>query len=162
MGPAANQHYRNNLILGQSTAETVFAVETPTNYSSSDYNGFRPNPGAANSFGWNSPEFGTLVSYDALVRRQFADLASFSEATGNDTHSVLIDYSDFVNVPALNRENPWTLHDPADVDFTLTSGSAAIDAGVALPGVNDNAIGNAPDLGAYEYGAAVTVYGPRQ
>jgi hypothetical protein len=162
MGPAANQHYRNNLILGQGTAETVFAVETPTNYSSSDYNGFRPNAGAANSFGWSSPEFGTLVSYDALVRRQFADLESYSEATGNDTHSVLIDYSDFVNVPPLNRENPWTLHDPADVDFTLRRGSAAIDAGVVLPGVNDVAICNAPDLGAHEYGAAIPVYGPRK
>ena len=161
MGPAANQHYRNNLILGQGTAEKVFAVETTTNYSSSDYNGFRANPGADTSFGWRSPEYGTLVSYDDLVSREYADLAEYSEATGNDTHSILIDYDDFVNVPALDLSNPWTLHDPADVDFRLRPTSAAIDAGVALPGVNDNALGDGPDLGAYETGAPLPVYGPR-
>ena len=35
------------LILGQSTAPAIFSVTTSTPYSSSDYNGFRPNPGAA-------------------------------------------------------------------------------------------------------------------
>lgn len=161
MGPAANQHYRNNLILGQGAADEVFAVETTTNYSSSDYNGFRPNPGAERSFGWTSPEFGTLVSYDELVEREYASLAAYSEATGNDMHSVLVNYEDLMSVPALDRSNPWTLHDPADVDFRLRPNSAAIDAGVRLPGINDNANGAAPDLGAYEYGEPLPVYGPR-
>ena len=101
------------------------------------------------------------MSYDDLVERQYASLQDYSAATGNDTHSVLIGYEDFVNVPALDRSNPWILHDPAAVDFTLRPGSAAIDAGVRLPGVNDNANGSAPDLGAYEYGEPVPVYGPR-
>ena len=49
----ANRHWRNNLILGQSTAPAIFSVTTSTSYSSSDYNGFRPNPGAAYSFQWS-------------------------------------------------------------------------------------------------------------
>ena len=161
MGPAANQHYRNNLILGQGAAEKIFAVETTTNYSSSDYNGFRRNPEAATSFGWRSPDFSTLVSYDELVSREYADLEEYSEATGNDTHSILIDYDDFIDVPPLDLSNPWNLYDPADVDFRLRPESAAIDAGSALPGVNDDARGNGPDLGAYEVGAPLPVYGPR-
>ncbi len=161
MGPAANQHYRNNLILGQGAADTVFAVETTTNYSSSDYNGFRPNPGVEHSFAWTSPEFNTLVDYHNLVRRQYADLAAYRAATGNDSHSILIDYDDFVHVAPLDRSNPSTLHDPAAVDFRLRPNSAAIDAGVRLPGVNDNANGSAPDLGAYEFGEPSPVYGPR-
>src|SRR5215468_2686587 len=40
---ASNVHYRNNLILGKSDTLETFAVETNTNNSSSDYNGFRPN-----------------------------------------------------------------------------------------------------------------------
>ena len=44
-GPASNQQYRNNLILAQGAFDPVLAVTTYTNYSSSDYNGFRPNPG---------------------------------------------------------------------------------------------------------------------
>ena len=53
-GASANVHWRNNLILGQNAQPAVFSVTTNTNYSSSDYNGFRPNPGAE-SFQWNSP-----------------------------------------------------------------------------------------------------------
>src|ERR1700683_5416050 len=54
-GPASNQHYRNNLILAQGAFDPLFAVTTYTNYSSSDYNGFRPNPAKAASVEWNSP-----------------------------------------------------------------------------------------------------------
>jgi hypothetical protein len=37
-------------------------------------------------------------------------------------------------------------------DFRLVQGSAAIDNGMALPGINDGYNGAAPDLGAFEYG----------
>jgi hypothetical protein len=43
----------------------------------------------------------------------------------------------------------------------LRPGSAAIDAGVELPTITDGFTGIAPDLGAYELGAPVPVYGPR-
>jgi hypothetical protein len=33
-------------MLGENSAPTIFSVNTNTNYSCSDYNGFRPNPGA--------------------------------------------------------------------------------------------------------------------
>ena len=52
-GSSANSHWRNNLMLGQGTAPAIFSVNTSTSYSSSDYNGFRPNPGAAVAFRWN-------------------------------------------------------------------------------------------------------------
>jgi len=40
--------------------------------------------------------------------------------------------------------------DPAKGDFTLKSESPAVDAGVILPGINEDFKGNAPDLGAIE------------
>ena len=43
-GSSANAHWRNNLMLGQGTTPAIFSVNTSTSYSSSDYNGFRPNP----------------------------------------------------------------------------------------------------------------------
>ncbi|HKX31922.1 MAG TPA: right-handed parallel beta-helix repeat-containing protein [Blastocatellia bacterium] len=46
-------------------------------------------------------------------------------------------------------------------DLRLRSGSAAIDSGLALPNVNDGYSGAAPDLGAYEFGSELPVYGPR-
>ena len=51
----SNIHFRNNLILGKSETLETFAIETNTNYSSSDYNGFRPNEGAEFSFEWSTP-----------------------------------------------------------------------------------------------------------
>ena len=51
-GSSANAHWRNNLMLGQGVAPAIFNVNTITSYSSSDYNGFRPNPGAATAFQW--------------------------------------------------------------------------------------------------------------
>ena len=63
-GNPQNTHWRNNLMLGQNSNPMIFSVTTNTNYTSSDYNGFRPNPGAAVSFRWNSPPF--AVAMDPL------------------------------------------------------------------------------------------------
>jgi hypothetical protein len=46
-------------------------------------------------------------------------------------------------------------------DLRLRAGSAATDAGVVLPNVNDAFTGRAPDLGAHEYGREPPIYGPR-
>ena len=37
--------------------------------------------------------------------RQFPTLADYSEATGQDRHSVLVDYDIFVNVPRLDAQD---------------------------------------------------------
>ena len=47
------------------------------------------------------------------------------------------------------------------MDLQLAAGSAAVDKGVVLAGINDGFAGAAPDLGAYELGVAPPVYGPR-
>jgi hypothetical protein len=65
---ASNVHWRNNLFLGENSSPSIFSVNTYTNYSSSDYNGFRPNPGVANSFQWNSPPEGVAAEYPAAGR----------------------------------------------------------------------------------------------
>jgi len=174
---ASNVHYRNNLVLGKSETLETFAVETNTNYSSSDYNGFRPNEGAPFSFEWSTPPFGTLANFpgeagklpfqqqvqlEAKSRevRRFKTLKEYSVATHQDEHSVLVDFDVFVKV-APPGPDPRTLYKPADFDFSLRQGSAAIDAGVRLPGINDDFTGRAPDLGAYEFGRPVPHYGPR-
>jgi hypothetical protein len=92
--------------------------------------------------------------------RRYADLASYSAGTGQDSHSVLVDFDTFVNVIPPGPD-PRTLYKPQDFDFSLVAGSAAVDAGTALPGINDAMTGSAPDLGAYERGLAAPHYGPR-
>jgi hypothetical protein len=163
MGPVSNLHFRNNLFLGQGAFQEVFTVDTFTNYSSSDHNGFRPNPGAKDSFGWNSPAAGVVADYraDRVVRR-FASLREFSSATGQDRHSIEVDYGDFVRASAPDPKDPRRFYAPEEFDFTLRPKSRAIDAGAVLPNVNDGYTGRAPDLGAYERGRPMPLYGPRK
>jgi len=179
-GSSANVHWRINLMLGENSAPAIFSVNTNTNYSSSDYNGFRPNPGAAVSFQWNSPPWNVAADYSGLLlarpgrggaginpafeARRFATLAEYSGATHQDQHSVAVDYDIFVNVPRLDAQDlkkVQKLYKAKDYDFRLKPGSAAIDLGVVLPNVTDGFAGQAPDLGALELGQPRPHYGPR-
>jgi len=158
----SNIHFRNNLILGRTESPEIFSVRTFTNYSSSDYNGFRPNADAPFSFEWTSPRLAVQADYtDAREVRQFKTLQDYSRATGQDAHSVLVDYDVFERVTAPDPDNPRRLYNPADFDFRLRPGSKAVDTGVRLPNVNDDQNGPAPDLGAYELGRPLPHYGPR-
>ena len=47
------------------------------------------------------------------------------------------------------------------LDFLLHSQSDAIDRGLVLPNINDDYVGNAPDLGAVELGSEAVIYGAR-
>jgi hypothetical protein len=155
-------------MLGQNAAPEIFAVTTNTGYSSSDYNGFRPNAGAAQSFVWNAPAAPHGVTYEGaspIERRAFPTLQSYAAATGQDRNSVLVDFDVFVNVPQLDRndlENVQRVYDATVYDFSLRPGSAAVDRGVAVPNVTDGFGGSAPDLGALEVGKPLPVYGPRR
>ena len=161
--PAANLHFRNNLIFGQERRPAVMAIQTRTAYSSSDYNGFRLNPGSDIAFSWSAPPAGLPVLYEAaLETRTFADFASYQQGTGQDAHSKLLDYDIFVNAQMPDLADPTRLYTPAEVDLRLTRGAGAIDAGLELPNINDGYEGRAPDLGAYEYGRELPHYGPRE
>ena len=175
----SNSHWMNNLMLGENVQPEIFAVNTYSNYTSSDYNGFRINPGAGESFEWSSPPFGMaqdfrdlLAAADGvqtppdkyLVTRRYASLAEYSAQTHQDTHSVLLDYDAFQHVPMLDAKDMKTvqkLYDAKDLDFRLRPGSAAVDAGATIPNVTDGYSGKAPDLGALELGQPMPHYGPR-
>jgi hypothetical protein len=185
---ASNVHWRNNLLLGENTAPAIFSVNTYTNYSSSDFNGFRPNPGVAASFQWNSPAWDVVADYGVVIgapqgaaaatgagiaaqppvrrleARSFATLAEYAAATKQDQHSILVDYDVFVRVPRLDaqdRARVQKVYNAEEFDVSLRSGSAAIDRGMRLPTITDGFSGSAPDLGALESGQPPPHYGPR-
>lgn len=169
-GGASNIHWRNNLFLGENTAPAIFSINSFTNYSTSDYNGFRVNPGAEFSFEWNSPPAGVLADYtyadhkSALEVRRFPTLATYAAATGHDRHSMAVDYDVFVNVPRLDAQDATkmqTVYKGDALDFRLKPGAVVIDKGLPLPNVNDGFAGRAPDLGAHEAGRALPHFGPR-
>jgi hypothetical protein len=167
---ASNIHWRNNLMLGQNSAPAILSVTTFTTYTSSDYNGYRVNPGTKAAFQWNSPPGGTTADFTGpghtarLENRSFTTLAEYSKTTGQDAHSVAVDYDVFVNVKRLDAQDTPSvqkIYKAADFDFRLKPGSAAVDRGIALPTVTDDFVGSAPDLGALEVGKPIPHYGPR-
>ncbi len=172
--PASNFFLRNNLILGQGTQPRVFSLDTFTNYSTSDYNGFRPNPESKEAFAWNSPPFSEVRNFYPehkaegappgvpLTQRVFPTLKAYAAATGQDTHSKLVDFDIFVKGPKPDFTDITHVVAIDSVDLRLKKGSAAVDAGIALPDITDGYTGRAPDLGAYEYGTPLPHYGPRQ
>lgn len=98
---------------------------------------------------------------------RYDELAEFQDALNMSWHSRLVDYDIFVDaeVPVLGSylgddgfPPPYL---PGEQDLRLLSGSVARDAGVYLANINDGYLGTAPDLGAYEIGGVLPLYGPR-
>ena len=160
-GPSSNETYRNNLFLAQGAAEPVISIDTFTPWSTSDYNGYRPNPGVADAFEWGTSPPGPIDYSQIPPVKKFASLKALSDATGQETHSVLVDFDVFVKVQMPDRSDVRRVYKNTDFDFQLKPGSAAVDAGVVIPNITDGFTGKAPDLGAYELGQPLPQYGPR-
>ncbi|HLA39130.1 MAG TPA: right-handed parallel beta-helix repeat-containing protein, partial [Candidatus Glassbacteria bacterium] len=87
----------------------------------------------------------------------YSTFEGFRKGT-TEKHAVLVDMSVFAGQVAF--PNP-AVPEREPADLRLKAGSAAVDAGAVLPGVNDHFSGKAPDLGAYELGDPPPHYGPR-
>ncbi len=162
LSPASNMHFRNNLILGQGMKPLVFAIDTYTNYSTSNFNGFLPNRDSEFAYQWSSPAFGTPAEYSTpLEVRRYRTLAEYAKATGQDRQSRELDFSVFRKAAAPDFTHPTRVVRTDEVDLRLREGSAAVDGGTVLPNITDGYTGKAPDLGAYELGADIPHYGPR-
>jgi hypothetical protein len=87
----------------------------------------------------------------------YPDLPSFAAASGLERSGIRVSKSCFeqFNVPMAppSPVPPQTM--------TLVAGCNAVDAGSPLPGINDGFAGAAPDLGAFETGLPLPVFGPR-
>jgi hypothetical protein len=162
----SNAHFRNNLFLGTNAPLGISVLGGPTAYSTYDYDGFRPNPGAKAQYTWLGPKPGLTVDYDAPQNQgqDFATLAELAKATGAEVHGIEVDYDIFESLAAPPRPDssqPGRPFEAVNLNFTLRSSGKAADAGTRLPNVNDGFTGKAPDLGALEIGTPEPVYGPR-
>lgn len=104
-------------------AGTAYAVE---NYNTSqptdlDYDNLWNND-TSDLVRWNNIRYGTL--------------AAFTTATGQETHGLSV-------APGFANSTGG--------DYTLDSASSLIDAGGVIPGIDDDYMGIAPDIGAFEY-----------
>jgi hypothetical protein len=88
---------------------------------------------------------------------RFSSVETMRSST-TEVHGVQVDMSVFAGQVAF-PSNPFPA--AAAPDLRLAGGSAAVDKGLAIPGINDGFAGTAPDLGAYEAGDTLPFYGPR-
>ncbi len=142
--PVRNCVFRNNLFLGTSGS---FAYEStaPMINCDFDYDGFGGGPWTQ-FLKWNGQRYATFEEM-----RQSAPVYR---------HATLVDPASAFASGVLPPQTVEAFVAPAP-DLRLRAGTAAIDAGEALPGINDGFAGVAPDLGAYEYGQELPHYGPR-
>ncbi|MCZ2146499.1 MAG: hypothetical protein LC126_01840 [Bryobacterales bacterium] len=162
--PNGNVHWRNNLFLGRDTPDRGIMVwANATADHSSDYNGFRPNKGIAAQYLWMAPsEPGqTLYQNTREQWKSFRTLAELQAATGQEKHGRELDFDIFEKMVPPDPTKRHAVYHAMELNFRLKANSKAIDAGVALPTVNDSFTGGAPDLGAIEYGQPEPHYGPR-
>jgi hypothetical protein len=146
----SRQWFRNNLFIGgaggtyngyDNGTGAVIDLRAAGEGLSLDYDGYGSTTG----------EF--RGHYGATV---FASLAELQSMT-TEVHAVELGLSVFA--ASVTYPTPFPTH--AAPDLRPAAAGAAIDRGVALPNINDGFAGAAPDLGAYESGAAMAVYGPR-
>jgi hypothetical protein len=160
--PSANMHYRNNLFLGRDAPNRgIMAWANATDAYSTDYNGFRPNKGVDRQYLWLGPQKNQRL-YEPKPEdwKSFATLAEFRKATGHEAHGVEVDYDIFEKMAPPTNTNRHAVYHSMDLNFRLKPNSKAVDAGVAIPTVNEGFAGKAPDLGAIETGKPVPHYGP--
>ena len=159
----SNVHFRNNLFLGiDAPGRPVFRFSNATAYSTYDYNGYRLNPKAKDQVLWLSPA-GKPRDYeqDRGSAKKSGSLAELRAVSGQEEHGLEVDYDIFENLKAPDAAKPHAIYEARELNFRLKAGGKAVDAGVRLPNVNDDATGAAPDLGALESGRPEPVYGPR-
>lgn len=150
--PVYDTVFRNNLLIGRSKQLGDWTSKTVN--CDLDYNGYGPADGHTLKIG--------------NVRH--ASLKAAAEK-GIETHGVMVRapyFAGAVPVPQYIAYFAGVAPVPknaakkaAPVMLVPRRESAAIDAGVKLPNINDGYTGKAPDLGAREAKAPPPVYGPR-
>lgn len=150
--PIRRALFRNNLVIGGAGGGNF------GNYGNGT--GLAANIRAADAtcdFDYNG--YGTVGTpfKGNLGGKGFDSLASL-RANTTEKHAVQVDLDVFA--APIKLPIPGTDKWPTP-DLRLRPGSAAVDAGLALPNVNDGLAGKAPDLGAYELGQDLPHYGPR-
>ncbi len=161
--PAANMHFRNNLFLGRDApGRGILRLANATDVYSTDYNGYRPNKGVTNQYAFLGPKKGQLL-YEPTDDdwKAFPTLAAFRSATEQETHGVEVDFDVFEKLAPPDPANEYAVYHAMDLNFQLKATGSVVDAGIALPTINDGYAGRAPDLGALEAGQDAPHYGPR-
>jgi hypothetical protein len=132
----ANLQFVNNLVVG-ATSPAKFTSDIIL--GEINYNAWWPN--------------GTFI-----LSQTYTNLADVQARSPFEANGRILSASSFASLAPLGADYT-TFMSPANV--TLSANSNAIDAALVLPNINDGFTGSAPDLGAWESGKPLPVYGVR-
>ena len=135
---------RNNLFVG-TTANYAYESSAPMRGCDFDYDGFA----------------GTWKLFMKFNGVRYPNIEAMQNSGVAYAHVIRVDRTGLF---ASGIEAPADLAAQFDTgmnDLRLSRHNNAIDAGVALPNINDDHAGSGPDLGAYETGQTLPMYGPR-
>lgn len=128
--PIRNTMMRNNIFQGNGYA--LESVRKGSLNNSWNYNNWYTTRGSKNPhFKWENVNYQTISQLAAATRLEFN-----------------------------GHESPPGLVNPAGGDFKLLAGSANIERGIHIPGINDDFKGRSPDIGAFEYSAPINPTNP--
>lgn len=150
--PIRHARFRNNLFIGgpggtyngynTGSGRVVQVADLDAATSQADYDAYGTT---ASSF---SGQLGSA---------RFASLEALRSQT-TEKHAVQIGLNVFAS-PTSMPGSPMTAYNAPDLRPAATA--AVVDKGIVIPNVNSGFRGAAPDIGAYEAGNALPVYGPR-
>jgi hypothetical protein len=138
-------YFRNNLSIGGPSGGTRWG-------------GYGGGNGLAANF--VAPGTHTSFDYDAVgtFETPFAARIGKRDFFEVEPNGIRVDMSVFD--PAVEFPNP-PLPEREPADLRPRPGSKVVDAGLRIPQVNDDYLGSAPDIGAYEASQPLPIYGPR-
>ncbi len=116
--------------------ESTYLVARNNVFAGTQYALYKVNP-VTLDFNWDNLHTTDPTRFVRWEGTTHPDLAALQIAEGQEMNGL--------NAPPL-------LTDPSGGDFTPQIGSALVDRGLVLPGINDGFEGAAPDIGAVEFG----------
>ena len=159
-------HFRNNLFLGRDTPGRGIMTlgQRDRRVTARTTTASARTKGVAEQYAWLGPTAGQRL-YEPKPER-LEDLSprwpTFRAATGQEAHGIEVDFDIFESLAPPDPANRHAVYHADGPELSAEAGrSKAVDAGVAIPTVNDGFAGRAPDLGALEVGKPQPRYGPR-
>jgi Right handed beta helix region len=135
-----DSHFPGNTALGIKSPGTWEMIVSRNNiWSGTEYALSNANPSQPLDLDHDNlfnSVLGELAWWAGLSDRHLNTLEELQSATGQEPHGISL-------------EPGFT--DAADGIYTLSADSEMIDHGVAIPGINDDFAGDAPDIGAHEW-----------
>jgi len=144
-------------------ANTIAENNVFLSYLKGVYGGARDKLTRFNHNAYCQPQAGTLFRWTADGGRSwqsYDDLKELALSTGQELDGRVVEPREaFIGRVYFDSQRDY---DSWELDMRPAYDGPLIDAGRLVPTVNDDFSGQAPELGAYEAGSEVPLYGPRE